>query len=1143
MKDVLASTAKTLMFGLFLLPWAQGAEWVRVAYDDAGADGQQPHLADGGNYTYPDSVPVADAALRTVAHGAKVEFDYPGLNPKAAYKARIRFLSDQGRQVRVKAGGQVLLAAVNLENGKAVTEEIELPAKSYANGGLELVFEQAGGPNAVVSDIELLSDDPRPLPGLAEVKPQMRVSPLTPRPAAVPGLENGEIDLGGAWQVTYGKEPKTVPATFPGELYMQGIDLAGGQAVCQRVFKLPENWKGQGVKLQCDSLYSKASVRLNGTLLGEHDGGFTPCEFDLTAALKPGDNVLEIVLENNSVADKVASGTNYARHPLAGILRPIRLVAVPAGHIASLWLQAVPTETATPAAGILTATVTLEGAEKLANPSLRLVLKPLGIEGLPPPQNREAYAKTFALKPGENVLKMDPALVELWHAETPFLYQAELTLLADGKPVETVRRNIGFRTIEVRGNQVLVNGRPVKLRGVARHEVHPLLGRATTPALIEQDLRLFRDGNCNYLRTSHYPPDELVLDLCDRLGIFVEEEAPVCWNWDGNGPRPQQEAVLNATAETMLRDRDHASVLYWSLANESRWGRTFQNQLDLVRRLDPTRPVKFSHSEYFGIVGDGLLDPASKLDIGTWHYPSQQQIVQADTYFRPIIFDEWVHLNAYNLSEQVTDPGLRDQWGRYLKEVTELMQKSRGALGGAIWCGVDEIFCPPGKKPIGYGPWGPLDGWRRPKPEYWHMKMAYSPVVVRETPALVRNGEVLIPVENRYDQRNLNSLACSWEANGENGMADNVEAPSQTTGTLRLHFPRESGTINLSFRDPRGFTIAEYAVPVVSQPPVPRAIPKPEAAGRISLDPQGKDWRISISGNFDMVVDTETGRFTVSRTGNGNPIVLQGGLDLALVPLVKENGSDAINAPIISNADYSFVSGLCKNWKLKSCRYRFEHNPERLVITAEGTYDGVVFAWEMGITGDGRMVVDYQFTLAADMRPRQYGIALTLGKAFDSIRWERQGLWGRYPDDHIGRNIGKARAFPHDTPRVDPYEQPELFPRLAAGAAARSPKHNEPYTWANDTLPFGSNDFRSTKHNVVTYDLEDPARKLGLRFESDGRQHARSWVDGDLVHCFLLDYSNGGAEHYLSHVCGKDEITLGKGRKTIGRLQFRLLGR
>jgi hypothetical protein len=1105
---------------------AEAAEWTRVAYDDAGVDGKQPHLVEGANYAYPQEVPAADAALRTVSCGSTVEFGYGGLNPKATYKVRFRFLSEKPRELREKANGLILLPSVKLETNKELVQEIKLPPASYAKGCLQLSFEMISGPNAVISDIELLSDDPKPLTTMPEPTFEAQPSLLTPLPAKVSGLKTPEIDLGGAWTVTFGKEPKTQPVTFPGELYLQGIDLAGGPGVCQRTFNIPQEWQGYQIKLRCDSLYSKAAVSVNGTAVGEHIGGFTSCEFDVTAAMKAGDNTIEIILENNSVADTVASGTNYARHPLVGILRPLRLVAVPPCHIASLRLQtALSPDFKT---GTLTVPVTLANPGKLAKPTVQVVLTPIGIEGLPAPRQKALPPAVIPLQAGAGTVSLTVPEVTLWHAETPFLYQAEITLLDGGKAIETIRRNIGFRTIAIQGNLVLVNGRPVKLRGVARHEVHPLLGRATTPALIEQDLRLFRDGNCNYLRTSHYPPDELVLDLCDRLGIFVEEEAPVCWNWNGNGYAQQQQTILNATAEMMLRDRDHASVLYWSIANESRWGKIFENQLKLVRQLDG-RPVKFSHSEYFGIIGDGMLDPASKLDIGTWHYPSQQQIVQSDTYFRPIIFDEWVHLNAYNVSEQVTDPGLRDQWGLYLKEVTELMQKSRGALGGAIWCGVDEIFCPPGKKPIGYGPWGPIDGWRRLKPEYWHMKMAYAPVVVQEVPAQIQDGKMTIPVESRYDQRDLAAVDCTWEIAGKTGSAKLAGAPQGTT-FLQIPVPRKlpaDAKLNLTFRDPRGFTIAEYAVPLATGAPAIQACPAPDRTKPIRLAEQGKDWLITGDA-FTMTFSTETGRFTASLK-DGKPI-LQGGLDLALVPLVQESTTDAINAPVISNTNYSFVSGLCKNWKLTSCRQRSE--PGRVTITTEGTYDGVTVAWELSIYGDGRMVADYQFTLAASMKPRQYGIALTLGKSFDRIAWQRNGLWGRYPEDHIGRSAGTAVAFPHGKTMVDPYEQPELFSK---GIPAN-------FTWANDTLPFGSNDFRSTKHNVVSYDLGAPDGR-SLRFEADGHQHARSWVDGDVVHCFLLDYSNGGAEHYLSQVCGKDEITIGKDRKAIGRVQFRLIGK
>ncbi|MCK7524026.1 MAG: hypothetical protein MZV64_43560 [Ignavibacteriales bacterium] len=168
----------------------------------------------------------------------------------------------------------------------------------------------------------------------------------------------------------------------------------------------------------------------------------------------------------------------------------------------------------------------------------------------------------------------------LWDAEHPNLHTLTLVLRAGDRRLETVVRRVGFREIEIAGTRLFVNGRPVKLRGVNRHEVHPLRGRSLTPELWRRDAELFRAANMNYIRTSHYPPAEEFLDACDEKGLFVECEAPLVWvqhganeTWKTENPQDPKylPAIRQAVAETVAFNRLHPSILFWSLANESGW--------------------------------------------------------------------------------------------------------------------------------------------------------------------------------------------------------------------------------------------------------------------------------------------------------------------------------------------------------------------------------------------------------------------------------------------------------------------------------------------------------------------------------------------------------------------------------------------
>ncbi len=347
----------------------------------------------------------------------------------------------------------------------------------------------------------------------------------------------------------------------------------------------------------------------------------------------------------------------------------------------------------------------------------------------------------------------------LWEAEHPNLYRLTASLRLDGQCVETVSRPIGFREIEIRGNELLVNGTPVKLRGVDRHEAHPLRGRSLTPQLSRRDAELFKAANCNLVRTSHYPPAEEFIEACDELGLYVEEEAPFCFfNPVDRTERTEEEVtryIVYANLKMVERDLTHPSVILWSIGNESRWGPHFEAAARAVAKRDPSRPRTFM---WF----PGEIDI---LTVAAEHYPTPESVTRVDTN-RPTLFSEYCHLPAYVPHEMYTDPSVDDQWGRLLEATWENLYPTQDALGGAVWCGVDDVFHVPrggnnGAYNVrGVAAWGVLDGWRRPKPEYWHMMKCYSPLqVLTSRVDLPTPGEPLrIPVENRYDFANLREL-------------------------------------------------------------------------------------------------------------------------------------------------------------------------------------------------------------------------------------------------------------------------------------------------------------------------------------------------------------------------------------------------
>lgn len=570
---------------------------------------------------------------------------------------------------------------------------------------------------------------------------------LTPRPVRARHLTETEISLNGIWRF-HASPPSGFPdldpaetvgwdaIEVPGEWTMQGFEVpAGTSAAYLREFELPLPWRNLRTILRCDAVYSDAVVFINGRRAGSHKGGFTAFELDVTGLVKPGQNTIALAVKNESLEDILASGSQYAAHSLGGITRKLSLWAVPHCFVSRFHTITRFDESYTDATldlqlevfnslehSITDAVLQVSLLDREGN---RIAVQPhrIPLPALPAQEGKSGHISLSVPRPRK------------WDCEHPYLHTLTCTLEYGGRIQEILRRHIGFRQVEVKGDRVLVNGSPIKLRGVNRHEAHPIRGRSLTPELWREDALKFRGANINYIRTSHYPPAEEFLDACDELGLFVECEAPLCWVQHGANSSWEQPGwdyrdrrfflpLMLANLESIELNRDHPSILIWSLANESRWSPLFAEVLEMVRQTDPSRPVSF-HDQCWGTYNNA----GSTADIANFHYPGPDGPSQASQVSRPLLFGEYCHLNAYNRHELETDPGLRDAWGTPFRAMWEAMYADPGILGGALWSGIDDsFFLPPDSTAVGYGTWGPLDGWRREKPEYWHIKKTYSPI-------------------------------------------------------------------------------------------------------------------------------------------------------------------------------------------------------------------------------------------------------------------------------------------------------------------------------------------------------------------------------------------------------------------------------
>lgn len=324
----------------------------------------------------------------------------------------------------------------------------------------------------------------------------------------------------------------------PGEWVMQGFEVEKGKAAGYfRTFTVPASWAGQRIKLRCNGIYSDSQVFINGKKAGSHLGGFTAFELDVTNLVETGkENRIAVSVISESLADSTSSGSQYAVHPLGGITRDIYLFTLPEVNLGMFHVSTSFDSTYTDATLKTEVEIMNESPAMAKGLSLSFTLKDASGKDIPLKRNTVPVGAMTAGNTEKVQLSFDITDPHKWDSEHPYLYTFTCRL-KDGKEVlhETTRR-VGFRQVEVRGNQMFINNMPVKLRGVCHHEVMPLRGRSVNDDMWRKDVELFHRGNVNYFRTSHYPPDEALLEACDELGMLVEVEAPFCWAHNTNVP-------------------------------------------------------------------------------------------------------------------------------------------------------------------------------------------------------------------------------------------------------------------------------------------------------------------------------------------------------------------------------------------------------------------------------------------------------------------------------------------------------------------------------------------------------------------------------------------------------------------------------
>ncbi|MBX9189090.1 DUF4981 domain-containing protein [Bacteroides sp. K03] len=527
----------------------------------------------------------------------------------------------------------------------------------------------------------------------------------------------------------------------------------------RRTFTIPAGWEGRRVILCCEGVISFYYAWVNGEFLGYNQDSKTPAEWDITDKLKNGENTIALEVYRWSAGAYLECQDMWR---LSGIERDVYLYSTPKQYIADYKVTSI-LEKNTYKDGVFELDVTVEGAAA----GIATIAYELQNEAGKTVLNGSQPVKSRGLS---NLITFDEKRipdVEKWSAEHPNLYTLILELKdANGKVTEVTGTKVGFRTSEIKDGRFCINGVPVLVKGVNRHE-HSQLGRTVSKELMEEDIRLMKQHNINTVRNSHYPAHPYWYQLCDRYGLYMIDEANIESHGMGYGPASLAKdstwltAHMDRTHRMYERSKNHPAIVIWSLGNEAGNGINFERTYDWLKSVEKNRPVQYERAE-----------ENYNTDIYCRMYRSvdviKEYVARKDIY-RPFILCEYLHAMGNSCG------GMKEYW--------DVFENEPMAQGGCIWDWVDQSFREVDKDGNWYwtygGDYGPKDvpsfgnfccnglvnAVREPHPHLLEVKKIYQNI----KSTLVDKKNLTIRVKNWFDFSDLNEYLLHWSVTGDDG--------------------------------------------------------------------------------------------------------------------------------------------------------------------------------------------------------------------------------------------------------------------------------------------------------------------------------------------------------------------------------------
>ena len=776
----------------------------------------------------------------------------------------------------------------------------------------------------------------------------------------------------------------------------------------RKMVTVPADWKGERIYLHVGSATSNLMVWVNGKFVGYSEDSEVSAEFDLTKYLTPGKENLIAMQVMRWCDGSYLEDQDFWR--FTGIAREVYLYARPQAHIADLF-------------------ITPDLVNNYQDGTLEVKLNAVGAKGetvmfsLKDKEGKEVAAQTAKVGGnGEVKVNFNVKNPLKWTAETPNLYTLYTTLM-DGKQVaEVVPQRVGFRKVEIKNAQVLVNGQPVLFKGANRHELDPVTGYVVSMDRMLEDIRVMKELNINAVRTCHYPNDPRWYELCDIYGIYMVAEANIESHGMGYGDKTlakeptYEKAHLERNESNIKIYKNHPSIIFWSVGNEAGYGPNFEKAYDLVKAYDPSRPCQYEQAGQNG-----------KTDIFCpmyYDYGGCEWYAKGDNP-RPLIQCEYAHAMGNSMG------GFKEYW--------DMVRKYPKYQGGFIWDFVDQglrVKNKQGKTIYAYGgdfgryPTsdhnfncnGIINPDRKPNPHANEVRYYYQNIWA--TAKDLKAGEVEVYNENFF--KSLDDVELQWTLESEGKVLANgrsaLDIPAQQKRVVKLDgysLPADvkgEVVLNLDFvlKKAEPMLDAGYAVAREQFVVNPYTFPTMESvlavtSGKYDTRKVEKEekvaWVTLSAGNTSVTFNHWNGWIDYLDV-DGKPMLEEG---YAITP-------DFWRAP----TDNDYGAGTqrklhaWKNPEMKMKSFKVVENEGKAEKGVEVVYDmpsvEATLTMTYTLTPAGELVVNEAMTVNKDAKHKpelmRYGMQLVMPKAYNMLTYYGKGPGENYIDRNNGDRLG-----------------------------------------------------------------------------------------------------------------------------------------